>query len=77
MIAPTIIFLIAVQAKFRNKACVYLLRVGGFVVLFFTTVLSQWDFSHGKLRVPSLRKATCNRVALPNLGHMLGVLVFP
>ena len=45
--------------------------------LLFTTVLSQWDFSDGKFGLPSLGKTSCNRVALPNLWCMLGVLVFP
>ena len=45
--------------------------------VFFTTVLSQWDFFHGKFKLPSLEKASYNRVTLPNLGCMLDVLVFP
>ena len=48
-----------------------------FVNTFFTTVLSQYDFSHGKLRLLFSGKASCNRVALPNLLCILGVLVFP
>ena len=44
---------------------------------FFTTVLSQLDFSHRKFGLPSLGKASCARVELPNLRCMLGVLVFP
>ena len=40
------------------------------------TVLCQWDFSHGKFELPSPGKAICDRVALPNLRCMLGVLVF-
>ena len=28
----------------------------------------HWDFSHGKLRLPSLGKASYDRVALPNYG---------
>ena len=47
-----------------------------FFFTIFTTVLSQWDFSHQKFRVPSLGKASCNRVVLPNLECMLGVFVF-
>ena len=43
----------------------------------FTTVLSQWDFSYGKFGLPSLGKASWDRVALPNLRCMLVVLVFP
>ena len=39
--------------------------------------MSQWDFSHGKFVLPSLGKASCDRVALPNLRCMQGVLVFP
>ena len=48
-----------------------------FTFLLFTAVLSQWDFAHGKVGLPSLGKASCNRVALSNLRCMLGVLVFP
>ena len=45
-----------------------------FLIFFFlTTVLSQWDFSQGKFELPSLGKASCDSVALPNLGCMLGV----
>ena len=43
----------------------------------FTTVLSQWDFSHGKFWLLSPGKASCDRAALPNLQCMLGVLLFP
>ena len=43
----------------------------------FTSVLSQWDFSYGKVGLPSPGKAIYDTVALPNLGCMLGVLVFP
>ena len=47
-------------------------------ITFFTTVLSQWDFSHRKFGLPSMGKASCERVALPNLRCiMLGVLAFP
>ena len=46
--------------------------------LLFTNALSQWDFSHGKFELLfSPGKASCDRVALPNLRCMLGVLVFP
>ena len=38
------------------------------------TVLSQWDFSYGKFGLLSLGKASCDRVALPKLQCMLGVL---
>ena len=48
-----------------------------FFKILFTTVLSQWDFSHGKFGLPSTEKASCNRVSLPYLWCMLGVLVFP
>ena len=41
---------------------------------FFTTVLSQWDFSCGKFGLLSLGKASCDRVTLPNLRCMLGVV---
>ena len=30
------------------------------LLLFFTTVLSQWDFFHGKFRLLSLGKASCD-----------------
>ena len=40
-------------------------------------LLSQWDFSQKKFGLPFLGKASCNRVALPNLRCKLGVLVFP
>ena len=48
-----------------------------FFTWLFTTVLSQWDFLHGKFGLPSPGKASCDRVALPNLRRMLGVLEFP
>ena len=47
-----------------------------FFFLLFTTVLSQWDFSHGKFGLPFMWKTSGDRVALPNLGCMLGVIVF-
>ena len=34
---------------------------------FFTNILSQWDFSLGKFDLLCLGKASCDRVALPNL----------
>ena len=43
-------------------------------ILLFTTVLSHWDFSHEKFGLLSPGKASCDRVALPNLRCMLGVL---
>ena len=43
----------------------------------FTTVLSEWEFSHEKFGLLSRGKASCDRVALPNLRCMLCVLVFP
>ena len=46
------------------------------VLLLFTTVLSQWDFFHGKVRLPSLGKASCDSVVRPNLGCMLNISVF-
>ena len=36
---------------------------------FFTALSSQWDFSHGKFGLLSLGKASCDRVALPNLRY--------
>ena len=47
-----------------------------FELLLFTTVLSQWDLPHGRIRLLSPGKASCDRVKLPNLWCMLGVLVF-
>ena len=44
--------------------------------LFGTTVLSHWKFSHGKFGLLFPEKASCDRVALPHLGCMLGVLCF-
>ena len=38
-------------------------------------LLSHWDFSHGKFRLPSRGKASCDRVALPNPWCIFGVLV--
>ena len=38
-------------------------------------MLSQWDFSHGKFGLLSTGKASCDRVALPNMLYMLGVSV--
>ena len=46
------------------------------LLLLTTTVLSQWDFSYGKLGLSSLGKASYDKVALPNLRCLLGVLVF-
>ena len=43
---------------------------------FLATVLSHWDFFHGKFGLLSLGKASCDEVALPNLQCTLGVLVF-
>ena len=40
---------------------------------FFTTVLSHLDFSHGEFGLPSLGKASCDRVALLNLRCMCWV----
>ena len=46
------------------------------LLLLYFLLLSQWDFFHGKFELPSLWKAICDRVALPNPDCMLGVLVF-
>ena len=43
----------------------------------YTIVLSYWDFAQGKVRLLYQGKASCDRVMLPNLWYMLGVLVFP
>ena len=50
-----------------------------FFYLFFFFLHFLWlcDFSHRKFGLPSLGKARCDRVALPNLRCMLGVWVFP
>ena len=55
------------------------IRTTPFIYLFllFTSVLFQWDFSHGKFWLPSPGKASCDRVTQPDLAGMLGVLVFP
>ena len=42
-----------------------------------TGVLSHWDFSQREIRVVFPGEASNDRVALPNLRCMLGVLVFP
>ena len=43
-----------------------------------TAVLSQWvGFLPWEIWLPSPGKASCNRVLLPNLWCMLGVLMFP
>ena len=55
----------------------YLLFLLLLFLFFFTTVLSQWDLSHGKFGLPSPEKASCDRVVLPNLRCMLSVLAFP
>ena len=43
----------------------------------FSTVLSQWDFSHGKFGLLSRGKPAATESRVPNLLCMLGVLVFP
>ena len=52
--------------KLNNMFLLFLLR--------FTTVLSHWDFFHGKFGLLSPEKASRDRVALPNLRCKLGVL---
>ena len=39
--------------------------------------MSNWEFSHGKIRVAFLGKASSVRVPLLSLRHTLDVLVFP
>ena len=56
-----------------SKAILLLLLFPSFFSFFFTTVLSQWDFSHGKFGLLSPGKASCDRVVLPNLLCMLVV----
>ena len=46
-------------------------------IFFFTSVLPQWDLFHRKFGLSSLRKVSCDRVALPNPRCLLGVSVFP
>ena len=41
----------------------------------FTTVLSQWNFFHGKFRLPSPGKTSCDRVALANIRYTSKVCV--
>ena len=48
-----------------------------FLLLLFTTVLSQLDFFHGIFGLLAPGKASCTRVALPNLQCVLYALVFP
>ena len=38
---------------------------------------SHLDLSHGKFGFLSPRKAGCDKVAIPNLQHVLGIYVFP
>ena len=64
--------------KVHSTGCVLLTAASSgiyasFLLLLFTTVLSQWEFSHGKFGLLSPGKASCDRVALPNLLCMLGV----
>ena len=47
------------------------------VCFFVFNLLCQKDFSYGKFLFPSPGKASCDRVALPNLRCMVGVSVFP
>ena len=54
-----------------------LLILSYFLYNFFAAVLSQWDSSHGKFGLLFTGKASCDRVALPNLRCMLSVMVFP
>ena len=39
------------------------------IFFFLTTVLSHWDFSHGKFRLLSLRKASCDSCATQPAVH--------
>ena len=47
-----------------------------FFIFIFYKCMSPWDFSRGKFGLLSPGKVSCNRVALPNLLCVLGVLVF-
>ena len=51
------------------------LQVARAGIVLCTTVLSQWDIFHGKFGLLSTGKASCDRVALPNMLYMLGVSV--
>ena len=51
---------VAIVTKVRGCSC-----SGQFICLFFTTVLSVWDFSFGEFGLLSSWKASWDRVALP------------
>ena len=68
---------ISILVKAVHRYCTHSVYYSSHIAFLFTTVLSQWDFSHGKFGLPSLGKASCDRVALAHLGCLLGVLVFP
>ena len=74
---------IQIQLKLSSFAahwCIHFLPFQLWVfVLFFkqVAVLPHWDFSNGKFGLLSLGKASCDRIVLPNIEHMLGILVFP
>ena len=71
---PNTTFLLSLARTFNWNVLYFYFEF--FFFLLFTTVLSEWDFSHGKFGLLSPGKASCDRVALPNLPCMLGVLVF-
>ena len=70
-------FVFVYKDSFRFRIYVAIVEVDLFYFYFyfllFTTILSQWDFSHGKLGSLSPGKASYDRVSLPNLGCMLDV----
>ena len=55
--------------SFRNTSVFFLL-------IFFQLFCPKWDFSHGKFGWLSPGKASCDRVKLPYLRCILGVLEF-
>ena len=64
---------LCVRSGWVNGLC-----TSGFDDFFFEQLYCPfWDFSHGKFGVLSPGKASCDRVALPNLRCMHAVFVFP
>ena len=63
------------ETESREK--VVQLNVEAYRTFTFSTVSSQWDLSHAKFGLLYPGKASFDRVALPNQGCMLDVLVFP
>ena len=61
------------QQKCLQFSCLFHHFLFFFNFELLTTVLSQSDSSQVKLGLPSPGKASCDRIALPNLQCMLGV----